>query len=60
MKKFVCFLMGFILVCFLFTACGKNSGSNSGLRTIVDMDGRTVAIPKKVEKAYVAGGSAIT
>jgi iron complex transport system substrate-binding protein len=56
MKKFVCCLMVIILVCFLFTACSKNRGSNSGLRTIVDMTGRTVSIPATVDKVFVDWG----
>jgi iron complex transport system substrate-binding protein len=52
MKKIVCCLMAIILVSFLLTDCSKNRGSNSGTRTIVDMDGRTVKIPETVNKVF--------
>lgn len=53
MKAFLVIALALFLTLSLFTACDKKPDDiSSGFRTIVDMDGRTVEIPKNVNKVF--------
>lgn len=53
-KRFLCCLKVIVLVCVLFSACKQNrSSASEDSRDIVDMKGRTVTIPKTVDKVFM-------
>jgi iron complex transport system substrate-binding protein len=52
--------MVIILGCSLFTTCNRNRDGDGSTRNVIDMAGRTVAIPKTVNKVFVEWASGIT
>ncbi len=56
MKKWIAFLLT-LAVCFSLTACGRSS--LTGERTIVDSEGREVAVPETVESIVCVGVGAL-
>ncbi len=56
MKKLIAFLLA-LVVCFGLTACGTND--LAGDRTIVDSEGREVAVPETVESIVCVGVGAL-
>lgn len=52
--KLLALVLVVIMICFTSMGCGKNKeASNSDSKTVVDMTGNEVAIPKKVKKIFV-------
>lgn len=51
-KKFMSLLIILILALSVFAGCGKKQSAENKVRTVVDMAGRSVSIPTKVEKVY--------
>lgn len=60
-KRIVALSLAVILSCICLAGCNSvKSGTDTAMRSVVDMTGNTIEIPEKVDKVFVDWASGIT